>query len=129
MSKTARGDKSKINKYIITAAAIRHVLICPNQVAIILPRGDKSPFPLGVPLGGLDFFTIFVVNLSNELMKVNLAGKRSRVKFDNKIQEMIKPSRKSKVNIIATSPSRKEALTTKALDGITKRLGEDGEAD
>ena len=43
MSKTKRGDKSKITKNIITAAAIRHVLICPNQAAIILPRGDKSP--------------------------------------------------------------------------------------
>ena len=43
MSKTAHGDKYKINKNIITVLVIRHVLICPNQVAKTLPGGDKSP--------------------------------------------------------------------------------------
>ena len=42
-SKNTSDDKSKFDKKIITAAAISHVLICPNQAAIILPRGDKSP--------------------------------------------------------------------------------------
>ena len=44
-----RGNKSKWVQKIITAAAIRHVLIRPKQAAIIcISSGDKSPSLLAI---------------------------------------------------------------------------------